>query len=77
VQDFSSTHIILVLGYPEVDIDDKIKEERMYAKDSRTGEIMDSELREDIILFIELSRLYQQICLAHKIPFINTSKNFE
>jgi hypothetical protein len=24
-----------------------------------------------------LSRLYQQICLAHKIPFINTSKNFE
>lgn len=68
---------IYYVGYPNINVDDKLKQIREYDDDSDwTYKKSDSELREILSKLIEISKKIQSDCEKHDIKFVDTSYDF-
>lgn len=73
-QDF----VILYLGYPFVEIKDKLKQIKQHArKIDWTNDVSDEEMIEIITLFQNENKIMYEQCKKLGIPFFDTSTNFE
>lgn len=68
---------IVVVGYPNISIEDKCANIRKYDQKTSTNSLNDQDLRKRIHYLIELSKDYQKQCQKHKIHFIDTSYDWK
>ena len=68
----------IFLGYPEVDIEEKLWQIRKYTSPgSWTEDISDMELRTIIKKYINESKIMKQQCEEYSLPFVDMSYDFE
>jgi len=73
---YNSKFNLLVMGYPDISIEEKMKHTRRVDIKNWTTEKDDKYIYDSIWFFIELSKYFRERCLYLGIPFINTSENF-
>lgn len=68
---------IIFVGYPNIDIDEKVKNIRKYDINGWTTKKSDDELKAIINKLKEISNIIKQECDKYNFTFIDTSNNFE
>ena len=68
---------IIFVGYPNIDVDEKIKNIRKYDINGWTTKKSDGELRTIINKLKDISNIIKQECDKYNFTFIDTSNNFE
>ena len=68
---------IIFVGYPNIDVDEKIKNIRKYDINGWTTKKSDGELRTIINKLKDISNIIKQECDKYNFKFIDTSNNFE
>ena len=68
---------IIFVGYPNIDVDEKVKNIRKYDINGWTTKKSDGELRTIINKLKDISNIIKQECDKYNFTFIDTSNNFE
>ena len=68
---------IIFVGYPNIDVDEKVKNIRKYDINGWTTKKSDGELKVIINKLKEISNIIKQECDKYNFTFIDTSNNFE
>lgn len=68
---------IIFVGYPNIDVDEKVKNIRKYDINGWTTKKSDGELKAIINKLKEISNIIKQECDKYNFTFIDTSNNFE
>ncbi len=74
---YNKNNQIIVIGYPDITVEEKMKYTRMVDSKNWTVQKDDQYLSASIWFFIELSKYFRERCHILWIPFINTSTNFK
>ena len=68
---------IIFVGYPNIDVDEKVKNIRKYDINGWTTKKSDDELKVIINKLKDISNIIKQECDKYNFTFIDTSNNFE
>ena len=68
---------IIFVGYPNIDVDEKVKNIRKYDINGWTTKKSDGELKVIINKLKDISNIIKQECDKYNFTFIDTSNNFE